>query len=248
MSDQDEPKTNEQESAGSEGASSESEGESARESARPVAKKVAAKRRDAAPVREPLPKRSSGTPGVLVAVLVGLGLVAGGAAGWFGHIQQSKAAAQKADAAPAGSDGTGPCSAWEQEICTKSGAESAPCLQAKGATELLTPSTCEMALAAVPATLEKLKAARASCDNLVSKLCADLPPGSQTCTMVKEKTPSFPTQRCDEMLKHYDQVIAELKQLDAQQGMMGGPGMAPPGMAPPGMAPPGMAPPDMPPQ
>jgi hypothetical protein len=44
-------------------------------------------------------------------------------------------------------------------------------------------------------------------------------------------------------LKQYDQVIGELKQLDA----MGGPGgMAPPGG--PGMAPPGMAPPGMPPQ
>ncbi len=244
MSDQDEPKANERDSESNEGTSSESESESAREPARDASKKVAAKRRDGVPAREPAAKAPAGTSGASVAVFVVLALLAGGAAGWFGHIQQSKAAAAKADTAPAGSDG--PCKAWEEGICSKLGAESAPCMQAKGASELLTASTCEVALTAMPATLEKLKAARASCDTLVSKLCADLTPGSQTCAMVKEKTPMFPAQRCDEMLKQYDQVIGELRQLEQQQQMMGGPGG--PGMAPPGMAPPGMAPPGMPPQ
>ena len=95
-------------------------------------------------------------------------------------------------------------------------------MQAKGATELLAPSACEAALAGVPATLTKLKAARASCDKLVSKLCADLPPGAQACALVKEKTPSFPAQRCDEMLQHYDEVIGQLKKMEEQGGSMGG--------------------------
>jgi hypothetical protein len=91
----------------------------------------------------------------------------------------------------------------------------------------------------MPATLAKLKAARASCDTLVGKLCADLPPGSSTCDMVKERTPSFPAKRCDEMLKSYDKVIEELRSIDQQGGMqMGAPGMPPgaPGMRP-GMPP-----------
>jgi hypothetical protein len=234
MSDQDEPKANERDSDSNEGTSREPESESTREPERDASKKVAAKRRDGVPAREVAAKAPAGTPGSSVAVFVVLALLAGGAAGWFAHIQQSKAAAARADSAAVGSDG--PCKAWEEAICSKSGAESAPCMQAKGATELLTASTCEMALTAMPATLEKLKAARASCDNLVTKLCADLPPGSETCKMVKEKTPSFPSQRCDEMLKQYDQVIAELKQLDAMGGP-GGPGMGQPGMAPPGMPP-----------
>jgi hypothetical protein len=86
----------------------------------------------------------------------------------------------------------------------------------------------------------------------VSKLCADLSPGSKTCDMVKERTPSFPHERCDQMLQSYDKVIAELKQMDQQQsGMqmggpggpqMGGPGgpqRMPPGGMPPGGMPPG---------
>jgi hypothetical protein len=118
------------------------------------------------------------------------------------------------------------------------GEQSASCQQAKSAAELLLGSTCEVALGAVPETLAKVKLARASCEKLVTKLCQDLPQGSKTCDMVKERTPSFPRERCDQMLQQYDKVIAELKQMDQQGGMqMGGPGM-PPGM-PPGAMPPG---------
>jgi hypothetical protein len=116
------------------------------------------------------------------------------------------------------------------------------------AVELLTPTTCELALANVPATLAKVKAERASCDSLITKLCGDLPPGSAACTIVKDRTPSFPRERCDEMLKHYAEVLQQLKELDQQQGMQmppgmhpGGPGMPAPGAAP-GAQPPGAGP------
>jgi hypothetical protein len=187
---------------------------------------------------------SKGAPGSKVGVFVLLALLAGGAAGYFGHMLQAKAAAAKADsAAPVGSGGkAGPCDAWEKKICSSTGEQSAACMQAKSATELLAPSACEAALAAVPATLTKLKAARASCDKLVTKLCADLPPGAQSCALVKEKTPSLPAQRCDEMLEHYDEVIGQLKKMEEQGGLMGGPG-GPRGPGGPGMsAPPGMPP------
>jgi hypothetical protein len=88
----------------------------------------------------------------------------------------------------------------------------------------------------MPATLAKVKAARASCDSLVSKLCKDLPPGSAACDLVKEKTPSFPAARCGEMLQHYDEVLGSLRQIDQQ----GGPGMGAPGMGRPPM--PGQSP------
>jgi hypothetical protein len=177
-----------------------------------------------------------------VVLFVVAALAAGGAGGWFGHDAQAKAKV-RADsaAAPAGSGAAaGPCGAWQKQVCDSGGENSALCAQAKGALELLTPSTCESALATMPATIAKLKAARKSCDSLVSKLCKDLPPNSQACEMVKEKTPAFPSQRCDEMLKHYDEVLGSLKELEAQGGMqMGGPGgMRPPGGAP--MAAPGM--------
>jgi hypothetical protein len=174
------------------------------------------------------------------AVAIGvLALAVGGLAGWFGHIQKAKAALRAESAAPVGSGApAGPCGAWQSKICASTGAQSASCQQAKGAAELLLGSTCEAALGTLPETLAKVKAARASCENLVNKLCQDLPQGSKTCDMVKERTPSFPRERCDQMLSQYDKVIAELKQIDAQGNMqMGGPGMQP-GM-PPGGTPPG---------
>jgi hypothetical protein len=244
MSDQDEPKANERDSDSDEDRDSDAENESEREPAPAASQKVAPKPRAGAQRRAAASKPTPKAPGSNVGVFVLLALLAGGAAGYFGHMQQAKAALAKDSAAPAGSGAAaGPCGAWEKKICGSSGEQSAACMQAKGATELLTPSTCEQALTTMPATLSKLKAARASCDKLVSKLCTDLPPGAQTCAMVKEKTPSFPAQRCDEMLKHYDEVIGQLKQMEEQQGgMMGGPG-GPRGPGGPGGPGPGMSPP-----
>jgi hypothetical protein len=183
----------------------------------------------ARPVTKPAVAASS-MPSSRVGLFVALALAAGGAGGWFGQIQQAKAAAARADqAAPVGSHGaeTGTCGAWQTKICASVGKQSAACQQAKEAAELLTPSVCSAALEAVPATLNKLKAARAACDKLVGKACADLPPGSSTCAMVKERTPSFPAQRCSEMLEHYSEVIEQLKMIDQQGaphlGAHGGP-------------------------
>jgi hypothetical protein len=165
-----------------------------------------------------------------------IALVVGGGAGWFGQIQKTKSAMRAADAvAPAGSGApSGPCASWQSKICASAGAQSSSCQQAKGAAELLMPSTCNVAIGSVSETLARVKAARASCDTLVSKICAELMPGSKTCAMVKERTPSFPRERCDQMLANYDKVITELKQMD-QQGApgMGGPGMGAPGMGGP---------------
>jgi hypothetical protein len=188
----------------------------------------------AAPAAKP-----AGVPGSRVGLFLVIALAAGGAAGWFGHVAQAKAAVARADAAPAtssssGAPADGPCGAWEAKICTSSGKESAACQQAHGAVELLTPSTCQAALNVVPATLAKVKAARSSCESLVNKLCADLSPGSSTCAMVKERTPSFPPQRCTEMLGHYDEVIGELRQIEQQGGVpQGRPGGGPGGMPAP---------------
>lgn len=223
MSDKDEPKTNERDSDSDEARDSDAEVESER-APEPAPKKGAAKK-GAAKRREHAAKPAPASSGSSVGVFVLFALLAGGAAGWFGHMQQAKAASAKADGAAAPAGSAGPCAAWEKKICKSAGDQSAACMQAKGAGELLTPAVCDVALTSLPATLTKLKAARASCDKLVAKLCADLPPGAQTCSMVKEKTPAFPAQRCDEMLQHYDEVIGQLKQIEQQQGgLMGGPG------------------------
>src|SRR4051812_16533009 len=148
MSDKDEPKANERDSGSDEDRDSDSEIESEREPAPVASKKAAVKSRAGGKRRASAaePAKSAGMPGSSVGVIILLALVAGGAGGWFGHIQTAKAAAAKADSAPmpagSGHATAGPCGAWEKKICTSSGDTSAACMQAKGATELLTPSTC----------------------------------------------------------------------------------------------------------
>jgi hypothetical protein len=170
------------------------------------------------------PAKSSGISSAQVGLIAVLALATGGTVGWFGHIAQAKAALRADSTAPTTESGS--CGSWAQKICGSSGKESAACAQAKGAAELMTPLTCEAGLLAMPATLSKLKVMRSTCDKLVTKLCADLPPNSQTCTMVKERTPAFPAQRCEDMMQHYDEVIGQLRQMDQQQAAMhpGGPG------------------------
>ena len=155
-------------------------------------------------------------------IAVGVGIVAlaaGGAAGWFGHIQQGKAKIQAEATAPAGSSAAPSCGAWEKRLCSASGAQSLSCQQAKGVSSLLTSSVCDVALEAMPATLAKVKAQRVPCDTLVTRLCKDLPPESATCGMIKERTPLFPPEKCKEMLGNYEQVLGEVRQIDQQNGM-----------------------------
>lgn len=201
---------------------------------KPEAKtKASASKPRAAAGRAAPAKPAGGTSSAVVGVIAALALAAGGAGGWFGHIAQAKAALRADSTAP--TTESGPCGSWAQKVCASAGKQSAACQQAKDGAQLLTPLTCQAGLEALPATLTKLKAMRSSCDKLVAKLCADLPPDSQTCAMVKERTPSFPSQRCDEMMQHYDEVIGQLKQIDAAQKQMGagGPG-GPGGMGAPG--------------
>jgi hypothetical protein len=172
------------------------------------------------------PAKSGASRLALVAVLA---LASGLAMGWFGHEARAKALLRE-PLAPAAEDANGACKQWEGKICAGTGDESAICQQAKGAAELLTSRVCENALAAVPATLAKAKAARASCDTLIKQACDDLPQGSSTCKMVQERTGSFPVERCKTLLENYEQVRQELQAIEAQ----GGPAALPqvPGMPP----------------
>lgn len=189
-------------------------GRSPAREASPGAKKATAARPGAA-----TPPPQGGASGWLFALV---GLVAGGAIGWFAHDLSAKKATD-ADAQPdpaAVATGTagasGPCDAWAEKLCAEVGAQSEGCGQARAAAGVLPPSACNDAMANLPATLTKLKAARSSCDELMTKACNDLGKDTETCKMVEEKTPQFPAERCKQMLEQYDQVIKELKQMEAR--------------------------------
>jgi protein-disulfide isomerase len=56
----------------------------------------------------------------------------------------------------------------------------------------------------------------ADCKSLMDKLCGDLGEATETCKLVRTKTPEFPTARCTQMLGQYDKVLTELKGIEAQ--------------------------------
>ena len=163
----------------------------------------------------PPPPKANNTNAILFAVVA---LAAGGAGGWF--LRDAKAAEDVSPtpdtggAAAAGSAGV--CGDWAQKVCEGVGEENEACGQAKAAAGLLPEGACGSALADLPATVEKAKAARSTCDQLVEKACADLGKETETCKLVAAKTASFPASQCKQMLENYDKVLGELKQMEKQ--------------------------------
>jgi len=180
------------------------------------------------PVRSP--RWLAGVGPALAGVVVGL------AGGWFGHQVPALAAIGGDPAA---------CETWRQTLCDGAGgSESAACAQVRSAAELMSEGTCRTALRDLPHTAATLQASRADCQTVIERLCADLGKETKTCKMVEEKTPAFPADRCTAMLSSYDQVIGQLRQMEARGGpdaaMGAGPGPrmhARPGPGGPGRSP-----------
>lgn len=173
-------------------------------------------------------------------MLAAVMLFAGVAVGWG----LRDARAEEGTAGKEGvAEGKAPCDTWKDEICKGTSSDSAACSNAKASSGMLPATACNAALADMPATLERIKAARASCDKLVTKLCTDLGKESSGCQLVTAKTPGIPPEGCDEMLENYSQVLAQLQMMG--QRPPGMPGMMGPGGPPPGGPPAGGPPPDM---
>lgn len=168
--------------------------------------------------------RSSST-----ALLIGvLCLAAGFGIGWFGHDFQMSKAEKEADAAVEGKGeaARGPCKDWEDAICGALGPTAYACSQAKSASTLLSGSACAQAQEGVTAKVDEIQAERAQCTELSTKLCSELGADGEACNLVKTQTPSFPPERCEQMMQNYDQVLAQLKMMQERGAM---PGQRPPG-------------------
>jgi protein-disulfide isomerase len=108
------------------------------------------------------------------------------------------------------------CEDYAARICKEAGDSSPLCASVKSTTELLTPDTCELALTHVSESVKVIAGQRKKCDELVTKLCAEVGPSTPTCEMVKTQTKTFPTERCGQMLEHFPEVLASLRQEEAK--------------------------------
>jgi len=103
------------------------------------------------------------------------------------------------------------CEDYAKRLCTETGEASPECASLKSTLEIMPPEACAAGLANVAFTTKKLGEKRKVCDELVTKLCAELGAETATCKMVTEKTKEFPPDRCNMMMEHYAEVIADLK-------------------------------------
>ena len=108
------------------------------------------------------------------------------------------------------------CEQYAEKLCAELGAQSPGCKAATDTTNLMPAAACWAGINDMTVTKEKIAAMGAKCDELVKKLCTDLGPETQTCSMVTEKTKQFPPDRCVQMLGQYKQVLAELQRMEAQ--------------------------------
>ncbi len=117
----------------------------------------------------------------------------------------------------------GPCAEFVKSICDKAGKESSTCQSVTATVELLSPAACKAASKDASYALQKLAEQRKICDRLTSRLCKDIGENSATCKMVMTQTKTFPPDRCATMIEHYDDVLADLKRMDAANQPLGAP-------------------------
>lgn len=127
-----------------------------------------------------------------------------------GQAEGDQAAANTAE--QAAKKPSGPCESFAEKLCAEAGEQSVACAAVKQTSELMAPKACQAAVNEFAVTVEKYKAARRSCDELVEALCQGVGPDTDTCAMVRDKTKQLDPQRCEGMLAQKDMIIQGLKQ------------------------------------
>jgi hypothetical protein len=159
----------------------------------------------------PQKARFRATPWLIVVLC--LGVPVGFGLGQAGHDFQVNQANRESDAAVQGNgdQARGPCKDWADTICERMGSEQAyECTHARAASRLLSGSACVRAQEGVLAKIGALKAGRVECDELFGKACIDLGPEGKGCEFATAKAPTFSSEECQDMKRHYKRVLAKL--------------------------------------
>jgi protein-disulfide isomerase len=142
---------------------------------------------------------------LVVALLLGLS----------GSACQKKEPAPPTEVAGANTEG-GPCEQFVTQLCGRTGESSQLCTSSKALGKVLPKSACLAAVKDFSQVEKQIDTERKACTDLVDRLCKDLGPTTETCGMVREQTPQFPSEKCEELLQSYAQILDELKQKEAQ--------------------------------
>jgi len=138
------------------------------------------------------------------------------AIGFTSACRQRDKGAEPSGAAEAAANVDGACAQFTTQLCARTGERSQVCASSKALGKVLPPSACSAAVKDFALMEKQIDSERKVCNDLVERLCKDLGPTSDTCQMVREETPAFPREQCEELTSSYDQVLTELKQREAQ--------------------------------
>ncbi|MBI5489945.1 MAG: thioredoxin domain-containing protein, partial [Deltaproteobacteria bacterium] len=109
-----------------------------------------------------------------------------------------------------------PCDAWADTLGRAAGRDSPTCEAVRAASRLLGEPACRAALGDIDAALALLDERRFACRQLESRLCADIGEDSDSCSLVRAQTPRLSFEECEEMLAAYEDVLLELRAMEAR--------------------------------
>ena len=129
--------------------------------------------------------------------------------------EKEKEGAEKETKADAKAEAGGPCDKYATALCEKAGGDKSPtCSAIETTTKIMADEACTVGLEKIEASVAKIAKMTEGCQELTEKLCKDLGTETQTCAMVREKTPQMPPEQCATMMGEYDSVLAELKGME----------------------------------
>lgn len=106
------------------------------------------------------------------------------------------------------------CRAYGNALCD-AGNENT-CLAAGEITAIMAPQACEVGLANMGYTEERIKERGEICGELAARLCKDVGEDSKACAVVKEQLPEVPPAQCAKMTQEYAQVLSEVQAMAAK--------------------------------
>jgi protein-disulfide isomerase len=130
--------------------------------------------------------------------------------------KEVEAPAPTPGAAGSAQTATGPCSDMVAKLCERTGDKSELCNASRSLADVLPADACLATVKDFAQVGQRIDAERKVCLDLIERLCTDIGPTTDTCKMVREQTPEFPKERCEELTREYAQVLTELKQREAQ--------------------------------
>lgn len=151
----------------------------------------------------------------------------------FASVPSCKKPEKEPEPAAASTEASGgaACTQFVTQLCGRAGDKSQICTSGKNLGKVLPESACQAAMKDFAQVEKQIDDDRKVCSDLTERLCKDIGPDTDSCRMVREQTPQFPREQCQEITSNYDQVLGELKQseaknqplaLDAQAKIAGG--------------------------